>query len=487
MCLRGRCMEARTQLEKAILFCELAADDALDENIEKLRSAQNVWRNRDPQACRAFFKHLCHRYPKSARHLYLYGRLVRNSKKRLYLARQGITLAPDWPYSYRLLMGAYCTCLYRNKCSREDRQALKDEIHKDARYFEQVYENCPDAGNMLSFVFDYNVYNKRYDGAKAVLKKARKLKQGWAQDSDPMIVVKAAQHNEKAVRKYVTGLVKQMEREGQLDTAERPRVVTDWMTRYYQAAFEYEEALRLLEERLPEASSEETAWLYFDMARYATLMEKDELAFRYLGMALNRNFDRVDRLQQEEDFTALHSDPRWAEYVEGFRQNWMMGKTDRRQAALFKKVALVAPEFAMRDEEGNRITLEDLKGHVTVLDFWATMCGPCQKTLPEIDRFYREDREQQVKVYSVNIWDKSREYVVSYVRKRGYVLPVAFGNDQMKRRFEVNSIPQVFVIDHTGIIRYREQGFKIGLRERLRWWTRDLVRAETRAETRDRR
>ncbi|MBD3165096.1 redoxin domain-containing protein [bacterium] len=473
--MTGDHVEQDAQLAHAIQFCRERAEGLPDEEIEEFRALQNMWKRAYPDECISWYRDLKRSHPGSATHLYMYGRIVNNKRKALYLAREAITLEPGWPYGYRLLMGTYCSCLYHCECSRKDRHALLAEIPHDAKYFEHVYENCPDAGKMLHYVFDYNIFNRKIEGAKAVVKKARKLKQGWAQGSDVMMVIKAAENNEKALRKYIKDLVMQMEYEGRVDPHERDANIVDWMARYYRAAFAFSRALELLARRLPDAPPEQRSGIYFDMARYSTLLEEDDLAFKYLEQAVNSGFDRVDRLEQEDDFIALHDDPRWEQYLEGVKQNWMLGKTERRQEALFKKVRFVMPEFAMKDSSGNEITHNDLAGSVTVLDFWSTMCGPCQKALPEIDEFYREDRRPGVNVYCVNLWDQSPSYVVSWMEKRGYAIPVAFGSETMKRRFEVNSVPQIFIIDPDGIIRFHEAGYKIGLRERLRWWTEDLL------------
>jgi peroxiredoxin len=50
----------------------------------------------------------------------------------------------------------------------------------------------------------------------------------------------------------------------------------------------------------------------------------------------------------------------------------------------------VAPAFALRDLNGNSVTLEQFRGKVVFLDFWALWCTPCRKELPELDTLYRK-------------------------------------------------------------------------------------------------
>ena len=52
-----------------------------------------------------------------------------------------------------------------------------------------------------------------------------------------------------------------------------------------------------------------------------------------------------------------------------------------------------APNFELTTFDGQKIRLSDLKGHVVVLNFWATWCGPCKRELPLLSAYYKAIRE----------------------------------------------------------------------------------------------
>ena len=120
--------------------------------------------------------------------------------------------------------------------------------------------------------------------------------------------------------------------------------------------------------------------------------------------------------------------------------------------------ARMAPAFAVRTEDGQRISLDDMQGKVVLIDFWATWCGPCREALPHIRQIAQKFEGQPLVVLSVSL-DKDESKWRDFVAKNNMTwLQYRDGNGDIARLFGVNSIPHTFSIDAEGVLQDEHVG-----------------------------
>ena len=121
-----------------------------------------------------------------------------------------------------------------------------------------------------------------------------------------------------------------------------------------------------------------------------------------------------------------------------------------------------APEFTLASLDGTPVSLQSLKGHVIVLDFWATWCAPCVAEMPMLNQTYKQySGHGDVVFLAVNSgWnDDSPDKIRSFLRARRLDIPVALDTTNVAKSLGVETLPSLVLIDRNGHIRMKNSGY----------------------------
>lgn len=111
-----------------------------------------------------------------------------------------------------------------------------------------------------------------------------------------------------------------------------------------------------------------------------------------------------------------------------------------------------APTFGLETIDGSHFRLSGGNGQVVVLDFWASWCGPCVKTMPLVDQMVREEGHDQVQLVAVNI-QESAQRVRAAAERLGLKATVVLDSDgQVAAAYQASAIPMTVIIDREGTV-----------------------------------
>jgi thiol-disulfide isomerase/thioredoxin len=114
-----------------------------------------------------------------------------------------------------------------------------------------------------------------------------------------------------------------------------------------------------------------------------------------------------------------------------------------------------AANFSWKDSTGATVTFDQFKGKVTLINFWATWCGPCKKELPDLISLSKELAPKGVKFIGVSV-DRAPnvvDLVRTFCTEQGITYQILLSNDDMEAAFgNPRAIPTTVLVDADGNI-----------------------------------
>ncbi|WP_299114118.1 TlpA disulfide reductase family protein [uncultured Winogradskyella sp.] len=127
----------------------------------------------------------------------------------------------------------------------------------------------------------------------------------------------------------------------------------------------------------------------------------------------------------------------------------------------YLEIGNVAPDFEAPSPDGQMISLEDIKGKVTIIDFWAAWCGPCRRENPNVVRIYNEYHDKGLEIIGVSLDGQGRQQDpkkawMDAIKKDGltwyHVSNLKYFNDPVAKQYNIQSIPATYILDADGKI-----------------------------------
>ncbi len=118
-----------------------------------------------------------------------------------------------------------------------------------------------------------------------------------------------------------------------------------------------------------------------------------------------------------------------------------------------------APAFTLVDLAGKPVRLADHRGKVVLVDFWATWCGPCRKSVPHLKNLHARYGKQGFVILGLSVDHEGPAVVRDFVKKNAIPWTTALTDEKTMEAFGgIQYVPTAFLIDRQGRIAERFQG-----------------------------
>jgi peroxiredoxin len=109
-----------------------------------------------------------------------------------------------------------------------------------------------------------------------------------------------------------------------------------------------------------------------------------------------------------------------------------------------------AGDISLPDQKGNNLNLSSLQGKVVLIDFWASWCGPCRRSEPDLKKLYEKYQPKGFEIYSISVDEDKFAWKTAIKQDKINWLHVNDDKGLVASKWNVMFIPNTYLLDKTG-------------------------------------
>ena len=117
------------------------------------------------------------------------------------------------------------------------------------------------------------------------------------------------------------------------------------------------------------------------------------------------------------------------------------------------ETGLPAPNFTFAGLDGKLVSLSDYRGHIVLVNVWATWCPPCVDEMPSMERLYKELKGENFEILAVSIDALGTKVVAPFMKKYNLSFPALMDpGGTIKTLYQTTGVPESFIVNQEGIL-----------------------------------
>jgi thiol-disulfide isomerase/thioredoxin len=135
-----------------------------------------------------------------------------------------------------------------------------------------------------------------------------------------------------------------------------------------------------------------------------------------------------------------------------------------------------APAFKLDSMAGKPVSLDQYKGQVVMINFWASWCGPCRTEMPILEKLHAKYKPMGFTMIGVNV-EPDSSLAANWLKSTPVTFPILFDTkSEVSKLYSVAGMPSTVIIDRKGNMRWLHRGYKPGDEDEYLNQIRALVR-----------
>lgn len=190
------------------------------------------------------------------------------------------------------------------------------------------------------------------------------------------------------------------------------------------------------------------------------VQENNESYFSLNLIQIESGRPGFDILKYKEAFESFPEDIRESKRGQLVKQT-LDELYEKYEKTVYLEIGKVAPNFESQTPDGKTVSLNELKGKVTIIDFWAAWCGPCRKENPNVVKVYEQYHDKGLEIIGVSLdgapnqKDPKKAWLDAIEKdglKWNHVSSLMYFNDPVAKQYNITSIPATYILDEEGKI-----------------------------------